>query len=1043
MVSFDHASSLTACPQPESTAHARAVLHDIVDDLDALLLFIELPARKVSVIRGLGSLGLTQADLDAVRLLDLLVYEDQVRVEALVRGMFEDQLPLASIDVVMQDASGALRPVGLTFQRVDENGRTGVLLALEDLRAEYRTAGSRLRRRELNAIVERASHRLALASNEQLDAALAVCAEELAAALGADRLSFWRLDCNDVLQKSPWLWPVAPSGVQIDFAGISVDLIGELARKSGNGIVLLRATELSASSPRYLQWLREDGGTLICVTRVDNDGNTRVFSFHVPDDDPNPHPDEIHAARGIFEVIGNALDRRAMSETIERNARWSQAVLESSSDMIGVLDEGSVIRFASESVSDLGYQRSDIEGRRSLDLVHPDDLPIAAELFSSPISKVVRFRHADGSWRYLECRIRNLLDDPTIHGLLLNARDVTERVMIERTVASYARAQHLLSSVTMRLSAALPGELLDELRRGLIELAVFVGVDRAALWWAKEPGSVDAEMFVGADGTDQLPPGQIRVPVPDHMPAFSFERSTDTNAVMFTSMRHPDLPPVAAMLAARFVGPTGTPGMLTLGSESSDYEPDEAIQRVVPAFAQIVSTAMLRHNAEQRLQHQATIDPVTGLANRAVIRRRLEEDLERTLIEDESVALLLLDLDDFKLVNDGYGHLAGDDLLRQFGERLSGTCGPDDLVGRLGGDEFVVIRSGPSAAQEIAPLADRITLALHEPFVLDDRRFTVSSSIGISTFQPGDDPVDMSDLLRRADIAMYQAKRLGPGEVARFNDSMGQRARGNAILRTDLELAIKNRDLEVWLQPIVDTVTGRRLGAEALARWRHPSLGLMSPDVFVPMAERSGLINALGALILDKALEALVRLRRELIVDDSFYVSVNVAAPQLRESNFGDIVAAALNTFGISTQQVRLEITESSLVDRSLRGSMQDLRRSGLQLAIDDFGTGYSSLASLQDLPVDVLKVDRSFVQRIDTDRQAAALVAAVVTMANTLGLETVAEGVETEGQRAALALLGCPSSQGYLFARPLEGSSWQRQPDLGALPYSLSATGG
>ncbi len=1043
MVDLDHASSLAASSETEISVQSRAVIHNIVDDLDALLLFIELPSRKITVLRGIGSLGFNQADIDQLRLLDLLVYEDQVRVEELVRGMFRDQIPLASIDVVMQDASGAVRPVGLMFQRVDENGRTGVLLALEDLRAEYRTAGTRLRRRELNAIVERASHRLGLASNAHLDAALTASAEELAAGLGAATLAFWQLNSADVVEQTPWLWPAIASRIGPDLAGIRVDLIGERARNSPNGIVLLRASDLSDDSPAYFRWLRDSGGTLICVTRVDNHGNIRVFSFSVADDDPTPHPDEIHAARGAFEIIGNALDRRAMSETIERNARWSQAVLESSSDMIGVLDEGSVIRFASESVSDLGYKRSDIEGRRSLDFVHPDDFSVAVELFSTPASKVVRFRHADGSWRYLECRIRNLLDDPTIHGLLLNARDVTERVMIERTVASYARAQQLLSSVTMRLSAALPGELLDELRRGLIELAVFVGVDRAALWWAKEPGSVDAEMFVGADGTDQLPHVQVRVLVPDHMPAFAFERSTDTDAVMFTSMLHPDLPPVGAMLAARFVGPTGTMGMLTLASESPDYQPDEAIQRIVPAFAQIVSTAMLRHNAEQRLQHQATIDAVTGLANRAVIRRRLEEDLERTLIDDESVALLLLDLDDFKLVNDGYGHLAGDDLLRQFGERLRGTCGPDDLVGRLGGDEFVVIRSGPSAAQEIGPLADRITSALHEPFVLDDRRFTVSSSIGIATFQPGDDPVDMSDLLRRADIAMYQAKRLGPGEVARFNDSMGQRARGNAILRTDLELAIQNRELEVWLQPIVDTVTGRRLGAEALARWRHPTLGLMSPDVFVPMAERSGLINALGTLILDKALEALVRLRHELIVDDSFYVSVNVAAPQLRESNFGDIVAAALTAFGVSTQQVRLEITESSLVDRSLRGAMQDLRRSGLQLAIDDFGTGYSSLASLQDLPVDVLKVDRSFVQRIDTDRQAAALVAAVVTMANTLGLETVAEGVETEGQRAALALLGCPSSQGYLFARPLEGSSWQRQPDLGALPYSLSATGG
>ena len=1043
MVSHDHSSSPMANPNVVNAALSGSVLHDIVNDLDALLIFVELPSRTVSIVRGVGSLGFSLAEVAELHPIDRLVYEDRVRVEALVESMFRDQVPLASIEVVVRDAAGTLRPVRLTFEPVHTPDRLGVLVAVEDLRSEFRAAGTRLRRRELNAIVERAAHRVALASTAQLDAALAVSAEELAATLGADTIAFWTLSSADVIESAPWLWPEAAARVAPSLTGLRVELIADRARASETGIVLLRAAELGESVPTYLHWLRDRRGALICVTRIDHEGNIRILSFHVNEDDPTPHPDEIHAARGAFEIIGNAIDRRAMSETIERNTRWSQAVLESSSDMLAVLDQRSVIRFASASVSDLGYERSDIEGRRSLDLVHPDDLSVASELFASPTSRVLRFRHADGSWRYLECRIRNLLDDPTIHGLLLNARDVTERVMIERTVASYARSQQLLSNVTMRLSAALPGELLDELRCGLVELAVFVGCDRAGLWWTREPGTVDAAMFVGADGSDLLPSGRIRVPLPEALPTFVFERSTDNNSVMFPTMLHDDLPPVAAMLAARFVGPTGSTGMLTLASERDDYEPLEAIQRVVPAFAQIVSTALLRHNAEQRLQHQATIDSVTGLANRAVIRRRLEDDLERTLIDDEGVALLLLDLDDFKLVNDGYGHLAGDDLLRQFGERLRDTCGPGDLVGRLGGDEFVVIRSGLSAAQEIGRLAERITTALHEPFVLDDRRFTVSSSIGISTFQLGDDPVDMSDLLRRADIAMYQAKRLGPGEVARFNDSMGQRARGNAILRTDLELAIKNRELEVWLQPIVDTVTGRRLGAEALARWRHPTLGLMSPDVFVPMAERSGLISALGILVLDKALEALVRLRKELIVDDAFYVSVNVAAPQLRESNFGDVVAAALSAHGVATAQVRLEITESSLVDRALRGSMQELRRSGLQLAIDDFGTGYSSLASLQDLPVDVLKVDRSFVQRIDTDRQAAALVAAVVTMANTLGLETVAEGVETEGQRAALALLGCPASQGYLFARPLEGASWQREPDLTTAAYSLIATGG
>ena len=517
----------------------------------------------------------------------------------------------------------------------------------------------------------------------------------------------------------------------------------------------------------------------------------------------------------------------------------------------------------------------------------------------------------------------------------------------------------------------------------------------------------------------------------------------------------PELPALGALMTAPFVGPTGHLGMLTLASADPNYEPDDATRRVVPAFAQIVTTAMLRHDAEERLRTQASTDVVTGLANRAVMRNRLEVDLGRARANGSSVALLLLDLDDFKLVNDGYGHHVGDDLLRQFGNRLHATCSPGDLVARLGGDEFVVIRSGVFDVNHVADLARRITTALRDPFELDGRRFTVSSSIGISILEPGDDLVDTADLLRRADIAMYQAKRRGPGEIERFDERMGETARGNAIIRADLDLAVNNGDIDVLFQPIVETTTGRRRGAEALARWSHPVLGLLSPDVFIPVAERSGLISALGKLVLKKSIDMLVSLTGDGLVDDDFYISVNVAARQLHEVQFREQVFAALDERGVSPHQIRLEITESSLVDRSLLDCMHELRRAGLQLAIDDFGTGYSSLASLQDLPVDVLKIDRSFVQRIDTDRQAAALVAAVVTMANTLGLETVAEGVETEGQRAALASFGCPSSQGYLFDRPLRAEDWRRQAasaiDAGAgagagdagVDYSSMAAGG
>jgi diguanylate cyclase (GGDEF)-like protein/PAS domain S-box-containing protein len=1017
-----------------------AVLDAVMQDVEALVVFVELPSRRIWVLRGPQSFGYSVEDVERIGALQLFVYEDRSRVEALVVSLFRDSIPVASLEVVMHDAFGNLRPVLLTLRPVATDDQQGVLVSLVELRSSRASEQSSIRRRELNSVVERASHRVALAGNGDLDLALNESAGELAQALGATTLSFWTVTANHVMDQSAWGWPDEVAQLAPALKGIRVDFIAERALNSADGVVIVRASELGDDSPLYLRWVRARGGALVCITRTDLEGSIRVLSYHVPIDEPRLDPDELHAARNAFEIIGNAIDRRTLSKAIEDNARWSQAVLESSSDMLGVLDADTTIKFASASVRDLGYDRQELEGRRALDLVHPDDVAAAFALFESPAPKVLRFLTADGSWRHLECRVRNLLDDPTINGLLLNARDVTDRITFERTVAAFASAQQLLSSVTLRLSAALPGQLLNELRNGLVELAAFAGASRAGLWWSKEEGVVDIEMFVGADGADLRPGVSVAIAVPDGLPTFSFERSTDVVRPVFDAMVRPELPPLGALMAAPFVGPTGHVGMLTLASDDPTYEPDDAIRRVVPAFAQIVTTAMLRHDAEQRLRLQASTDVVTGLANRAVMRNRLESDFVLARENGSSVALVLLDLDDFKLVNDGYGHHVGDDLLRQFGARLRSICAADDLVARLGGDEFVVIRSGYLDPEHVSALAARIATALKDPFELDGRQFTVSSSIGISVSEPDDELADTADLLRRADIAMYQAKRRGPGEIERFDERMGEAARGNAIIRADLDLAIANGDIDVLFQPIVETTTGRRRGAEALARWVHPTLGLLSPDKFIPVAERSGLISALGKLVLNKSVDLLAVLMREGLVEDDFYLSVNVAARQLHEVDFQDHVFAALDRRGLSPRQIRLEITESSLVDRALLDCMHNLRRAGLQLAIDDFGTGYSSLASLQDLPVDVLKIDRSFVQRIDTDRQAAALVAAVVTMANTLGLETVAEGVETEGQRAALASFGCPSSQGYLFDRPMSGADWRRRGDDRATLLGYSA---
>lgn len=1037
-------TSVEKVPQPlpafGDPSFSGAVLQAVVQDIDALVVFIELPLGEITIMQGTGMLGFRVDEVSLLRPMDLLVFEDRSRVFALAETLFRDQIPVGSLEVVIQDALGALRPVCITLRTVETPQRKGLLVSVVDLRREHADEQTRKRRQALNSVVERASHRLALAPHDLLDTALNVTAEELASVVHATTMSFWMVGQKKKLLRAPWAWPCELASLTTTMNGESVDELVDLLMDTSGEPLVVRSVDLTDRSPRYLQWLRPRGGSLVCIARPDSNDNTRILSYHVDATDPDLDPDLVHAVRNAFEIIGNAIDRRLMSRTIEDTARWSQAVLESSSDMLGVLSADSTIRYASASVRDLGYERADLEGRKSLEMVHPDDVASALELFASAAPRVVRFLSADGTWRHLECRVRNLLDDPTIHGLLLNARDVSERVNFERTMNAYGVAQQLLATVTGRLSAALPGQLLDELRNGLVDIAAFTGFDRAGLWWANDGGAVEAAMFVGADGSDLLPKTILKTVVPENLPPLIFERESDAAHPVLDALYHPDLPPLGVIMVAPFIGPTGQIGMLSLAATSTEFDPDEAVRQVVPAFAQIVTTAMLRHDAESRLQRQATIDTVTGLANRAVMRRRLEEDLERAKSLGEVVALLLLDLDDFKLVNDGYGHLAGDDLLRQFGERLRSICNWGDLVARLGGDEFVVVRSGHLSAEEVDELAEKIHATLRVPFVIDDHEFTVSASVGISLFVPGADAIESADLLRRADIAMYRSKQRGPGETERFDEGMGQKARGDAVIRSDLETAIKTGALDVWFQPIIDLASGQRIGAEALVRWLHPDHGMIGPDIFIPIAERAGLICALGELVLRRATAALGRLSRSGAVDELFYVSVNVAAPQLQETRFVDMVADALNDAGLVPAQVRFEITESRLVDRSLLGLMQKIQRSGIQLAIDDFGTGYSSLASLQDLPVDVLKIDRSFVQRIDTDRQAAALVAAVVTMANTLGLQTVAEGVETEGQRAVLQSFSCPAAQGFLFARPMPEAQWIDETLLLARPTFVAA---
>ncbi|GAA3908212.1 putative bifunctional diguanylate cyclase/phosphodiesterase [Actinoplanes auranticolor] len=433
------------------------------------------------------------------------------------------------------------------------------------------------------------------------------------------------------------------------------------------------------------------------------------------------------------------------------------------------------------------------------------------------------------------------------------------------------------------------------------------------------------------------------------------------------------------------------------------------------------ATAALRGDIERRqqvenrlrereleLEQMALHDPLTGLANRAGLDARLTEAVGRRT----DIALLLIDLDDFKLVNDVHGHAAGDAMLTEFAQILLAGVRAGDVAARIGGDEFVVLVTGVTSPDQAVAAAQRIlAMAAAAPVHLGDDLLPVRASVGVATSRPDDTP---KELLRRADIAMYQAKHLGTHGIQLHDPSMSDRRAADAQLGEDLAGASERGELHVLYQPLVDLADARPVGVEALVRWHHPRLGVVSPTRFIPIAERSGTIADIGLWVLETAC-------RQVVEWGDLYVSVNLSPRQLPEESLVADVLGVLARTGLAPDRLCLEITESALVDESAGiAKLRALRDHGIHVAIDDFGTGYSSLHYLTRLPVDILKIDRSFVAQLDGTPEGSGITEAILRLSQVLHLKTVAEGIENAEQAAELQLLGCGIGQGYLFARPL-----------------------
>ncbi|GAA2345779.1 hypothetical protein GCM10010170_032190 [Dactylosporangium salmoneum] len=433
-----------------------------------------------------------------------------------------------------------------------------------------------------------------------------------------------------------------------------------------------------------------------------------------------------------------------------------------------------------------------------------------------------------------------------------------------------------------------------------------------------------------------------------------------------------------------------------------------------------------RRRMEEQLIRQAFHDALTGLANRVLFQDRVEQAVVRAERHGSLVGVLFIDLDDFKIVNDTLGHAVGDELLQSVARRITGELRPSDTVARLGGDEFAALIEADSVS-DLELAAERITLALAEPFTVAGDSVNGISSIGLSTTV---DASSAEQLMRQADLALYVAKGAGKGRWRRYQSDLHTAVLERLELRAALDQAVKDHQFVLQYQPIVDLETGVPLGFEALVRWNHPTRGMIAPGHFIEVAEESGLIVPMGRMVLQQALSTAGRWQRSTAQGALRYMSVNVSARQFRTPGFVEEVRQMLHTSGVEPGTLLLEITESLLLrnDDQVRADLDALRAMGIRLAIDDFGTGYSSLSYLQHMPIDVLKIDKSFIDDMLSSTQQRAVVTAIVQLAQTFNLSVVAEGVEEAGQREALQEIGCPYGQGYLFARPLS------EPDAFAL---------
>jgi diguanylate cyclase (GGDEF)-like protein/PAS domain S-box-containing protein len=764
---------------------------------------------------------------------------------------------------------------------------------------------------------------------------------------------------------------------------------GVLFDRAPNGIVVLDATgRIVAANPAACALLDRPHAEL----------STLAFTALVhPDDPPSPHlgdgdapvehryriltsngPVKRLRARIVADNGLRILYLDDLSEELQRidDARAAvgsryENLMRRIGDVIALCDEnGVVLNVLGASDGILGWPVARWLGQNVLAFAHPDEVDAIrigyASLLETPGLPIVReFRTLSetGRWAWLQFNATNLLDDPTVRAVVLVMRNVTRK-------REMARLQEAQAEVLEMIACSIPLETILTRLGALVEGQVLRSTARVA--------------FGAHLGRAETKPTTISVPLSPE-------------------------------------GLTGTPAPRLIVELDEQRALTELEDVVVLAAARLAEIALQRDQSQNQLTHLAHHDRLTGLPNRLRMQTQLDAGIGRAKAYGTALAVLFLDIDNFKIINDSLGHSVGDDVLVAFGSRVAETLRPHDTIGRFGGDEFVILLQDIADTADAVAVAERLLEGLAEPLRIGEHNLFLSVSVGIAVSIAGQDSAD--ELLHRADAAMYQAKAKGRSRVQLFSDELSRLSKGRLRLEGDLHRALDTNQFVLHWQPKVAFDTGRIVSVEALVRWNHPERGLLQPPDFIRVSEETELIVRLGAWVMDEAIRHHAIWEAEHGDEAPWSIAVNVSALQLAQPAALERVLKSLDRWNWSPDRLVLELTESVLMDGSASASpiLHALQVAGVKIAIDDFGTGFASLSYLHRYPVDQVKLDQSFVRDIDGNGEGSAIARAVIDMAHALGITVTAEGVETPAQWSGLRALGCDRAQGFYLSPPLD----------------------